>query len=233
MTPESLLRAGLARLGLPDAGVEQLLQFSDALLEKNKVMNLTAITDPCDVATLHFLDCAALLTAADFAGRRVVDVGCGAGFPGVPLKLLCPDFDLTLLDAQGKRIDFLREICNTVCLTRTVCVKARAEEFAREHREGFDLAVSRAVAALPVLAELALPLVQVGGLFLAMKGCDSDAEIDDARRAIGQLGGRIASVRDYTVPQTAVRHRIVVIEKIRPTPTAYPRAFAKIKKSPL
>jgi 16S rRNA (guanine527-N7)-methyltransferase len=233
MTPEALLRAGLTAYGLPTDSVPALMQFGALLLEKNKVMNLTAITAPEDVVTLHFLDCTALLTAADFSGKRVVDVGTGAGFPGVPLKLAGPDFSLTLLDSLGKRIDFLREICDTIPLKDTVCVKARAEEFSAGHRESFDLATSRAVAALPVLCELSLPLLKVGGTFLAMKGCDSDAELDGARRAIGQLGGKISLVRDYTIPGTETTHRIIAIEKIRPTPPAYPRAFAKIKKNPL
>jgi 16S rRNA (guanine527-N7)-methyltransferase len=233
MTPEELLSAGLTAYGLSTDAVGPLMQFAGLLLERNKVMNLTAITAPEDVVTLHFLDCAALLTAADFTGKRVVDVGTGAGFPGVPLKLAGPEFSLTLLDSLGKRIDFLQEICDTIPLKETVCVKARAEEFAQTHREAFDLATSRAVAALPVLCELSLPLLRVGGTFLAMKGCDSDVELANARRAIGQLGGRVAFVRDYVIPGTDTAHRIIGIEKVRPTPRPYPRPFAKIKKCPL
>ena len=158
MTPEQLLREGLAVYGLPAdaAAIEGLEDFSRRLLERNQVMNLTAITDPCDVAALHLLDCAYLLTAADFRGKSVVDVGTGAGFPGMPLRILEPNFDLTLLDSLGKRVDFLRETADAMGLRRVRCVHARAEEFARKHREQFDIATSRAVAQLNVLCELTL-----------------------------------------------------------------------------
>ena len=228
-----ILTEGLAQLGLPDGAAPRLAAFADAVLEKNQVMNLTAITDPGDFAALHLLDSAVLLNMADFRGKNVVDVGTGAGFPGMPLRMLEADFDLTLLDSLGKRIHFLQEVCDRMGLRRVEAVHARAEEFAADHREAYDLAVSRAVAALNVLCELALPLVKVGGQFLAMKSVDSDAEIDAARGAIGQLGGRIREIRDYTVPCTDVRHRVVVIDKVRPTPEQFPRPFARIKKNPL
>ena len=230
---EQILREGLAALSLPTDGAAQLMDFSARLLEKNKVMNLTAITAPHDVARLHLLDCAALLNMADFHGKRVVDVGTGAGFPGMPLRILEPDFDLTLLDSLGKRIAFLQETCEAMGLGRVDCVHARAEEFAAKHREQYDIATSRAVAALNVLCELALPLVKVGGQFLAMKALDSDEEIRTAKSAIAQLGGKVEDIRDYTIPGTDIVHRVVVIRKVKPTPAAFPRAFAKIKKAPL
>jgi len=229
----SILTEGLAQLGLPTGAAPRLADFAGAVLETNRVMNLTAITDPADFAALHLLDSAVLLNMADFRGKRVVDVGTGAGFPGVPLRILEPDFDLTLLDSLGKRVEFLRQACDRLGLQRVEAVHARAEEFAADHRERYDLAVSRAVAALNVLSELTLPLVKVGGQFLAMKSVDSDAEIDAARGAIGQLGGRIRQIRDYTVPGTDVRHRAVIIDKVRPTPANLPRPFARIKKHPL
>ena len=230
---EATLRDGLAALGLPSPAAPQLLDFARRLLEKNQVMNLTAITEAKDVATLHLLDCAELLTMADFRGKSVVDVGTGAGFPGMVLRILEPDFDLTLLDSLGKRVDFLREVCASLSLARTSCVHARAEEYAAGHRQQYDIAASRAVANLNLLCELTLPLVKVGGQFLAMKSVSSDEEIDGARGAAGQLGGRIAAIRDYTVPQTQVRHRLVVIEKVKDTPAVYPRSFARMKKAPL
>ena len=230
---EATLRDGLAALGLPSPAAPQLLEFARRLLEKNQVMNLTAITEAKDVATLHLLDCAALLTMADFRGKSVVDVGTGAGFPGMVLRILEPDFDLTLLDSLGKRVDFLREVCTALSLQRVDCVHARAEEFAAGHRQQYDIAASRAVANLNLLCELTLPLVKVGGQFLAMKSVSSDQEIDGARGAIGQLGGRIADIRDYTVPETQVCHRLVVIEKVKDTPAIYPRSFARMKKAPL
>ena len=235
MTPEQLLREGLAVYGLPAdaAAIEGLEEFSRRLLERNQVMNLTAITDPCDVAALHLLDCAYLLTAADFQGKSVVDVGTGAGFPGMPLRILEPNFDLTLLDSLGKRVDFLKEVQTDLGLKNVTCVHARAEEFAAQHREQFDLAASRAVAQLNVLCELTLPLVKVGGQFAAMKSVSTDEEIRQAHSAIAQLGGQLSGVTDYTVPETDVVHRIVSIEKTQHTPKQFPRAFARIKKAPL
>ena len=230
---QTILRAGLAELGLDGSKAEPLEAFARAVLEKNKVMNLTAITDEADFARLHLLDSAALLNVADFSGRRAVDVGTGAGFPGVPLRILCPDVRMTLLDSTGKRIDFLRETCGALGLTGVDCVHARAEEFAAEHRESFDLAVSRAVAALPVLCELCLPLVCVGGQFLAMKSAQSDVELEGAMDAIAALGGRLADVTDYAIPGSDVTHRVIVIDKVDRTPPRYPRAFGKIKKAPL
>ena len=143
---ETILQEGLSALSLPTQGIPALIRYAELLAEKNQVMNLTAITDPAEVARLHFLDSAALLTLADFQGKRVVDVGTGAGFPGLPLKILEPSLHLTLLDAQRKRVDFLQEVCESLGLENVTCVHGRAEEFAQEHRESFDLAVSRAVA---------------------------------------------------------------------------------------
>lgn len=228
-----ILRQGLKELGLDEEKAEPLEAFARAVLERNKVMNLTAITDEADFARLHLLDSAALLNVADFGGKRVIDVGTGAGFPGVPLRILCDSVHMTLLDSTGKRIDFLRETCLALGLTGVDCVHARAEEFAAEHRESFDLAVSRAVAALPVLCELCLPLVRVGGQFLAMKSARSDGELEGAMDAIAALGGRLADVADYAIPGSDVTHRVIVIDKIMPTPKQYPRQYGQIKKKPL
>lgn len=228
-----ILAGGLAQLGLCADAAPRLAAFADAVLARNRVMNLTAITDPAEFAALHLLDSAALMTMADFRGKKVVDVGTGAGFPGVPLRIIEPEFDLTLLDSLGKRIDFLREVCDRLELRRVEAIHARAEDFAAQRREQYDMAVSRAVAALNVLCELALPLVKVGGCFLAMKSVSAGEEIDGARNAIGQLGGTVRQVRDYTVPGTNVTHRVVIIDKVRPTPPLYPRTFARIKKRPL
>ena len=230
---EAILREGLTALSLPTEGIPALLRYGALLAEKNQVMNLTAITDPDEVARLHFLDSAALLALADLRGKSVVDVGTGAGFPGLPLKILEPSIRLTLLDAQRKRVDFLREVCGDLGLEDVECVHDRAETFAAEHREQFDIAVSRAVAALPVLAELCLPLVKTGGRFLAMKSVDCGEELNAAGRAVSLLGGRLEKPLDYGISGTNVRHRLVIMTKILETPKKYPRTFAKIKKNPL
>ena len=227
------LEQGLPELGLEPACIPALESFSRALLEKNQVMNLTAITEPRDVAALHLLDSLALVKLAGLESQRVVDVGTGAGFPGAPLAIALPGLHVTLLDRLGKRIDFLREICGALGLENTACVHGRAEEFAGEHREVFDIAVSRAVAGLPVLCELCLPLVKVGGRFLAMKSSHTEEEINQSKAAVSTLGGRIEAVKDYQIPTTDVIHRVVCIEKIKPTPKKYPRRFAQIKKQPL
>ncbi|MBQ9647525.1 MAG: 16S rRNA (guanine(527)-N(7))-methyltransferase RsmG [Oscillospiraceae bacterium] len=228
-----ILRRGLTELGLDAAKAEPLEAFARLVLERNRVMNLTAITDDADFARLHLLDSAALLAVTDFDGKRAIDVGTGAGFPGVPLRILRERADITLLDGTGKRVDFLREACQTLGLSGVDAVHARAEEYAAAHRESFDIAASRAVAPLPALCELCLPLDKTGGQHLAMKCVDSDAELDNAKRAIETLGGELNRVEDYTIPTSGIKHRVIVIGKVKPTPKQYPRAYGQIKKKPL
>lgn len=233
------IQAGLDALGLayPPEAPSRLAEYGRMLLEKNRVMNLTAITEPVQVAGLHFLDSAVLLTMehVGFAGRQVIDVGTGAGFPGLPLRLLEPSLRLTLLDSLGKRVQWLGEVCAAVGAEDVRCIHARAEEQALEPgwRDAFDIAVSRAVADLRLLCELCLPYVRPGGYFLAMKGVESDGELAAAAHAIQTLGGAVRERFDYAIPGMDVRHRVVVIEKTAPTPTGYPRRWAKIQKAPL
>ena len=228
-----ILETGLPALGVDVSCISGLEKFSAMLLEKNQVMNLTAITEPAQVATLHLLDSLAVLLGADFAGKTVVDVGTGAGFPGMPLAIARRDVSVTLLDSLGKRVKFLEEVREALDLQNVACVHGRAEEFAGACREGFDIAVSRAVASLATLCELCLPLVKVGGVFLAMKSTGCEEEVEAARDAIRRLGGRLRESVDYTIPTTAVTHRLLVIEKRSPTPGKYPRPFAQMKKQPL
>ncbi|MBD5155843.1 MAG: 16S rRNA (guanine(527)-N(7))-methyltransferase RsmG [Oscillibacter sp.] len=227
------LERGLPELGLGTDIIPRVAEFAEMVLERNQVMNLTAITEPKDVAALHLLDSLAVIQLAGLESGRLVDVGCGAGFPGAPLAIGRPELHVTLLDSLGKRVDFLKEACGKLGLANVECVHARAEEFAAEKRESFDWAISRAVAALPVLCELCLPLVKVGGQMLAMKSANSEEEINGAKKAIELLGGKIRWVKDYTVPTTEVVHRLICIEKVSPSPKKYPRRFALIKKQPL
>ena len=232
-----LLERGLSALGLepPEGAVEQLDRYARLLLEKNQVMNLTAITEPDQVARLHMLDCAALLNVCRLDGMRLLDVGTGAGFPGMVLKILVPSLEVTLLDSLNKRLDWLAETCDALGLTGIRTVHARAEEKSREpaYRDGFDVVASRAVAELRTLSELCLPYVKTGGVFLAMKSVDSDKELSAAAAALKTLGGAVKAVTDYDIPETDIRHRVIVIKKIAETSKKYPRTFAKIKKNPL
>lgn len=235
MTLEEILSAGFAAWGLPldDQMLAAYRRYADMLREKNAVMNLTAIDDEEGIARLHFLDSAALLTVEDFAGKRVIDVGTGAGFPGLALKIAQPELSLTLLDSLDKRIGFLREVCDALALKDVTAVHARAEEAPGEYRAAFDIAVSRAVARLAVLCELCLPLVRVGGVFLAMKGSEHRDELRGALQAVRLLGGEVERSVDYTIPGTEVTHSAICIRKIAETPPRYPRRWAQIKKTPL
>ncbi len=232
---EDILQAGFAELGVtPDgAAAARYRTYYERLTEMNRVMNLTAITGENESARLHFLDSAAILTVSDMRGARVIDVGTGAGFPGLALKIAQPDMALTLLDSLDKRVGFLCDTCVRLGFDDVECVHARAEEAARERREGYDFAVARAVARLELLCELCLPFVRVGGKFIAMKGPDCSGEVNEAARAVSVLGGRLAPIVSYTVPGTDAVHSLVIIEKQRPTPEKYPRRWAQIKKSPL
>jgi len=231
---EDTLRSGLAELSLP-CGEEVLSRFRvyyDALDETNKVMNLTAITGEDDSARKHFLDSAAPLLLFPLAGKKVIDVGTGAGFPGLPLKILEPGMQLTLLDSLQKRIGFLSGVCSALGFGDVACVHGRAEECG-QRRECYDYALSRAVARLNILVELCLPYVKVGGAFLALKGPAVTEELQEAERAIAALGGKVEQVFDYAVPGEELHHNVVVIRKQSPTPKQYPRRFDRIKKSPL
>lgn len=215
---------------LSPAQIDTLCAFGQALIEKNKVMNLTAITEPETVAELHFIDCISLLRSEAFAGRRVIDVGCGAGFPGVPLKIAEPSIDLTLLDSLGKRMNWLSEVLPTLGIDAHI-VTGRAEEYVQTCREQYDIAASRAVARLNILSELCMPYVKVGGAFLAMKGALTEEEVAEAKHGIAALGGTVERIFEYPVADAI--HKAVVIRKEKSTPKQYPRPFAKIKKQPL
>ena len=236
---EQIISAGLEELNLsgkiPETAPARLAKYGQLLLEKNQVMNLTAIREPEGAARLHFLDCAALLNYCDFQGKTLIDVGTGAGFPGLALKIMVPTLDVTLLDSLNKRLDWLDEVSTALELEGVRTLHARAEEQAlvKGYRDSFDFAAARAVADLRVLCELCLPYVKVGGQFLAMKSSNSTQELEQAAHAVKLLGGRVADIKDYTVPGTEVTHRLIIIEKLAPTLKGYPRRWAKIQKEPL
>ena len=237
---KQMISAGLEELGLtgrvPKDAPAQLAQYGQMLLEKNQVMNLTAIREPEGVTRLHFLDCATLLKYCDFQGKTLIDVGTGAGFPGMVLKILVPSLKVTLLDSLSKRLDWLTEVYEDLDgVDGITTVHGRAEEFALEKgfRDSFDFAAARAVANLRVLCELCLPFVKVGGHFLAMKSTGSNQELADAAHAVKLLGGKVVQVEDYPIPGTEITHRLIVVEKLAPTLKGYPRRWAKIQKEPL
>ena len=236
---EQLIASGLAQMGLagrtPERAPALLARYGQLLVEKNRVMNLTAITEPRDVATLHMLDCAALLNCGDFAGKTLIDVGTGAGFPGMLLKILVPTLNVTLLDSLNKRVDWLSQTARDLGLEGVEAIHARAEEAGldRSLRETFDFAAARAVADLRLLCELCLPFVKVGGLFLSMKSADCGQELERALPAVQRLGGQVERTFDYAIPHTDVVHRVVIIKKNALTPEIYPRRWVKIQKSPL
>ena len=227
------LKAGLEamQLPLPEENCKKLCAFGQAVVEQNKVMNLTAITEPAAVAKLHLLDSVSILKCADLTGKTLIDVGCGAGFPGVPLKLACPGLRLTLLDSLGKRMTWLREDALPALEVEAECITARAEEFAQQRRESYDFATSRAVARLNILLELTAPYVKVGGAVLAMKGMAAREELAECANAIKKLGLKIEDVREFPIDGT--NHAVIVLRKVAPTPKQFPRRFAKIKQAPL
>ncbi len=227
-----VLEEGLPRLGLdlPRDRKDTLCAFGAGVIRQNEVMNLTAITEPDRVARLHLLDSLSLLTLAELEGKTLIDVGCGAGFPGVPVKIACPGVKLTLLDSLGKRMNWLETFLPTLGV-EAACITARAEEAVATRRESFDYATSRAVARLNVLLELTAPYVKVGGCVLAMKGSAGRQELEEAKNAISRLGLKLEKVVDFQVEDAT--HCVIVLRKVRATPAQYPRRYAKIKQAPL
>lgn len=232
----SLLLEDAEKLGISvtDEMLSRFEKLAYLLVEQNKIMNLTAITDPDGIAVKHFADSISALSAADFPqGARVLDVGTGAGFPSIPLLIVRPDLDITMIDSTAKKLKYVASAVESLGLSAEV-LHTRAEEAGqnKEYREKFDIVCSRAVAALNVLCEYCLPFVKVGGIFLAMKGAKAQEEIADARNAIKTLGGKIIDEKSFTLFDGGER-TIVVIKKISQVPPKYPRVSAQIAKKPL
>lgn len=238
MNPNSLLLESAQALGIPlsETQTDQFMQYLSLLLEWNEKMNLTAITDPVEVVQKHFIDCISVLPHLNLkGGETIIDVGTGAGFPGVPLKIASPALQVTLLDALQKRLTFLDTLTQSLQLSDVTLVHSRAEDGGQnpQLREQFDLCVSRAVANLAVLLEYCLPFVKVGGRLAALKGPDAAQEIAQAENALQTLGGKVTAVIPITIPHTDLQHQLVLVEKVAPTPQRYPRKAGKISKKPL
>ena len=219
---------------LTENQLAQLKQYYELLIEWNEKMNLTALTAPEDVSLKHFADSLLLLRYCDIEKEaRVIDVGTGAGFPGMVIKIARPDIQLTLLDSLQKRLGFLDEVCKELGFDDIDLIHSRAEDGSRtELRDSFDIAVSRAVASMNTLCEYDMPYVRIGGRFIAMKGKDADSELADAQNAIRELGGKLIAKHDFILGSAGERS-IIEIEKLCPTPEKYPRKSKQIKNKPL
>lgn len=230
-----LFTEGIKALGgmISNQQTEQFAAYSQMLKEWNEKINLTAIVDDDGIAQKHFLDSILPLYYTEIPkGAKVADVGTGAGFPGLPVKIMRPDLSVTLMDALNKRINFLQAVVDCAGIKDAFCVHGRAEELGKnkEYREKYDAVVSRAVANMRVLSEYCLPFVKVGGKFLALKADDIDEELNDARPMIGSLGGKVEAVLEMPLPGTEILRKLVVIKKEKPTPPQFPRRPNKIKK---
>jgi len=218
---------------LSDLQVTQLCNFGDLLLDWNQRLNLTRITDPHEVILKHFID--SMVLEKFVSGETFADLGTGAGFPGIPLKILRPDLDIVLMDSLKKRLDFLEIVIDTLNLKGIRTVHARMEDFGRniEYRGFFDTASSRAVARLTVLLEYALPILKVDGLFLAPKGLQFEAEVVESKKALLLLGGKVEGIDHFSLGEGADHRAVIRIRKVKETPSAYPRQAGTPKKSPI
>jgi len=233
---KNILDEGVKKLGitLPEGCCDSLILYSELLKEWNEKINLTAITDDEGIATKHFLDSLTAIKTGYVKGK-VIDVGTGAGFPGIVLKMAEPQISLTLLDSLNKRINFLKEVCEKTKLDGVEFIHARAEDggHMQKLRKSFDTVTARAVANMTVLCELCLPFLKVGGYFLALKGPMANEELNDAKRTISVLGGDVEGIFECEIPFTELSHKIIIIKKVKKTPMKYPRKPGLITKSPV
>lgn len=221
-------------ISLNEEQLDKFEKYYSRLVEVNEYMNLTAITEKNEVYNKHFLDSLSIVKALDITKSfTLCDVGSGAGFPSIPLAIACPNANVTIIDALNKRIKFLNELVSYININNVRAYHKRAEEYAKESREIFDVVTARAVARLNVLVELCLPLTKLGGYFIAMKAQSGDDELIEAKKAISILGGEVKDIISFDLPDMAGSRNIIIIKKVKETPNKYPRAFAKIKERPL
>ena len=213
--------------------INQYEKYYKTLVEWNEKMNLTAITKKEDVYLKHFYDSLTIAFDFDFNEQSIVDIGAGAGFPSIPLKIAFPNLKVTIVDSLTKRITFLQHLFKELQLTNCTAISARAEEFAIDHRESFDISMARAVARLNILDELCLPLVKENGYFLSLKGRIALEELTEAKNGIIKLGGKVEKTTSFTLSNDDDHRSNIIIKKVKKTPKQYPRMFSKIKKQPL
>lgn len=236
ISPEILLREGASSLGveLDNDDVAKLLKYKEMLVEWNQKINLTAIEEERDIIIKHFIDSFSILPFIKVRNARIADIGTGAGFPGIPVKIAYKEMEVVLLDSLEKRVGFLNTVISELSLKKIKAVHGRAEDFGvkADFRENFDISVARAVAALPVLLEYCLPFVKPGGIFIVMKGSSID-EVKDSNKALEVLGGKIEDIRELILPFSDIKRNIILVRKYRQTPTKYPRKAGKPSKEPL
>lgn len=216
--------------------IEQFMKYKQLLLEWNQKINLTAITEDREIILKHFVDCISIVSIMSFPkGASVIDVGTGAGFPGIPLKIVCPEIQITLLDSLQKRLIFLQEVIQQLALSGVSCIHSRAEDSGKqkEYRENYDYCVSRAVANLTVLCEYCLPFVKLGGMLIAFKGPEAEQEVQQSQKAIKVLGGEVTEIKQVVIPNIELQHKIILIKKVQQTPIQYPRKAGKALKTPI
>ncbi len=235
---ENLLYQSCKEMGivLNSTQIQQFMLYQKLLLEWNKNINLTAITEEREIILKHFVDCVSVVPhIAMTEATSVIDVGTGAGFPGIPIKIVCPSISLTLLDSLQKRVVFLNEVVTKLSLQNVNCIHERAECAAKEnhYRQQYDYCVSRAVANMNVLLEYCLPFVKIGGIFVALKGRDAQKEVEQSQKAIELLGGELIEIKQIEIPHTDLEHKIVLIKKVAQTPQKYPRKAGKPVKNPI
>lgn len=222
-------------IDISDEKAEQFIKYKELLIDWNEKINLTTITDDREIIIKHFLDSISVLMFTDIKNKKVIDVGAGAGFPGIPLRIIEPSVKITLMDTLNKRVNFLNDVIENLKLQGVDALWSRAEDIGvkREYRECFDIAISRAVANLSTLSEYCLPLVKVGGSFVSLKGPEVEGELTEAANAIVILGGEVQKIEKVKLPHTDIVHSIVFIKKIKQTPTKYPRKSGKPAKEPI